>query len=80
MYVLLLTDVATTMKWEYPLKTCSGDEKFNYICNWVRGVLSCYLGKHQLMHYHADGGAEHIDQRIETTTEGVRRQGDVKLN
>ena len=46
------------------IKTRSRDEVFNYICNWVNCVLPCYPGKHQLMHYQADGRAELIDQRI----------------
>ena len=65
-YVLVLTDVATKMIWEYPLKTRSCDEVLTCIRNWVECVLVCYPGNHTLVHYHADGGAELIDQRIKS--------------
>ena len=60
-YVLMLTDVATNMFWEYPLKTRSGDEVFTFI----ECALKTYPGDHILRHYHADGSAELIDRRID---------------
>ena len=62
----MLTDVATKMIWECPLKTRSCDEVLTCIRNWVERVLVCYPGNHTLVHYHADGGAEFIDQRIKS--------------
>ena len=41
--------IATNMIWVHPLKTRSGEGKFNYICNWANCVII-----HQLTHYHAD--------------------------
>ena len=59
-YVFVLTDVATKMIWEFPLKTRSGEEVLNCVKNWVTSRLPMYPGTHQLLHYHADGGAELI--------------------
>ena len=63
-YVLVLTDVATKMFWEYPLKSRSGDDVFISIHNWVEYTLPTYLGDNILRHFRADGGVELIDQRI----------------
>ena len=63
-YVLVLTDVATKMFWEYPLRSISGDEVFSSTRNWVQYILPTYPGDNILRRYHADGGAELIDQRI----------------
>ena len=62
--MLVFTDVATKMIWEYPLKERSGDEVLRCVRHWVEEQLVTYPGEHQLLHYHADGGAELIDQRI----------------
>ena len=59
--MLVLTDVATKMFWEYPLKSRSGDKVFTSIRNCVEYTLPSYPGDNILRHYHADGGAELID-------------------
>ena len=63
-YVLVLTDVATKMFWEYPRKFRSGDKVFTSISNWVEYTLPTYPGDNILRHYHADESAELIDQPI----------------
>ena len=65
-YVFLITDVATKIIWEIPLKTRTDEEVLNCVKNWVTARLPTYPGTHQLLHYHADGGAELIDQRIKS--------------
>ena len=62
---MVLTDVATKMIWEFPLKTRTGEEVLCCIRVWVESILPTYPGGHQLLHYHADGGAELIiDQKL----------------
>jgi hypothetical protein len=63
-YVLVFTDVATKMIWEYPLKERTGEDVLRCVKHWVEEQLVTYPGDHQLLHYHADGGAELIDQKI----------------
>ena len=63
-YVLMLTDVATKMIWEYPLVNRTGSDVLSCLKHLVECVLPGYPGNHQLLHYHADGGAELIDQSV----------------
>ena len=65
-YVFMITDVATKMIWKFPLKTRSGDEVLGWVIHWVSVLLPTYPGDHQLLHYHADGGAELIDQKLKS--------------
>ena len=65
-YVLLFTDIATKMIWEYPLKERSGDEVLRCVKDFVEVQLAKFPGHHRLAHYHADGGKELIDQRVKT--------------
>ena len=65
-YVFVITDVATKMIWEFPLRTRSGDEVLGWVKNWVSVMLPTYPGDNQLLHYHADGGAELIDQKLKS--------------
>ena len=61
---MVLTDMATKMIWKFPLKTRTGEEVLSCIRVWVESVLRTYPGGHQLLHYHADGGAELINQKL----------------
>ena len=54
------------MFWEFPLKIRSGDEVMGRMRHWVENILPTYPGSHQLIHYHADGGHELIDQKLKT--------------
>ena len=63
-YVLLLTDVATKMIWEFPLKERSGENVLECIQLWCEQMLVKYPGEHILKHFHTDGGKELIDQRV----------------
>ena len=64
--VFVITNVATNMIWEFPLKTRSGPELLGWVKHWVSVMLSTYPGNHQLLQYHADGGAELIDQKLKS--------------
>ena len=81
-YVLLFTDIGTKMIWEYPLKERSGDEVLRCVKHWVEEQLVTYPGEHPLLHYHADGGAELIDQRIKSylSARKIWHSCDVELN
>ena len=65
-YVFVIMDVATKLIWEFPLKTRSGERLLSCVKNWVSTILPTYLGSHQPLHYHDDGGAVLIDQRIKS--------------
>ena len=65
-YVLLFTDIATKMIWEYPLTERSGDEVLRCVKDFVEVQLAKFPGHHRLAHYHANGGKELIDQRVKT--------------
>ena len=51
---------------EFPLRTRSGEEVLSCVKHWVTTILPMYPGSNQLQHYHADGGAELIDQKIKS--------------
>jgi hypothetical protein len=57
-YVLVFTDVASKMIWEYPLKERTGEDVLRCVKHWVEEQLVTNPGNHSLLHYHTDGGAE----------------------
>ena len=61
-YVFVITNVATKMIWEFPLKTRSSEEVLSCVKNWVNTRLPMYPGTHRVLHYNADGSVELIDQ------------------
>ena len=61
---MVLTDVATKMIREFPLKTRIGEEVLSCIHVWVESILPNYPWGNQLLHYHALGDAELIDQKL----------------
>ena len=65
-YVFGITDVATKMIWKFPLRTRSGDEVLGWVKHSVSVMLPMYPGNHQLLHYHADGGAELVNQNLKS--------------
>ena len=64
--MLVLTDVGAKMFWEFPLMTRIGDEVMGWMRHWVENIFPTYPGNHQLLHYHANGGPELIDQKLKT--------------
>ena len=69
------------MIWEFPLKTRSDDEVLSCIKHWVTTILLMYPSSHQLLHYHADGDAELINQRIKSyPLQTFATTGTSKLN
>ena len=63
-YVLLFTDLATKMIWEYGLRTRSGEEVFKCLRHLCEVHLVKYEGWNRIVEYHADGGSELISQQI----------------
>ena len=64
--LLVVTDVGSKMFWEFPLEIRSGDKVMGWMRHRVENILPTCPGNHQLIHYHADGGPEQIDQKLET--------------
>ena len=64
--VFVITDVATKVIWE--LKTRTAEEVLSCV-KLVSTLLPMYPGSHQLLHYHADGGAELIRSYLLLTFE-----------
>ena len=61
--MFVIADVTTKRIWDFPLNTRSDDELLGWVKHWVSVILP---RNHQLLLYHADGGAELIDQKLKS--------------
>ena len=70
-YVMVFTDIATKYFWRYPLKQRTGQEVLRCLKLLVEVELPKFPGGHRLQLYHADGGAEQLDQRVKAYLLGL---------